>query len=80
MQVAPNCSKANHPLAFHSEPSLWIWTDGCRSHGDGGGEVDHCPPAARVCGEHRPTNQVMCAASRHYDNSAQDHPLLLMEI
>lgn len=40
-----------------NEPSLWIWTDGCRSHGDGGGEVDHGSPAARVCGEHRPTNQ-----------------------
>lgn len=40
-----------------NEPSVWIWPDGCRSYGDGGREMDHCSPAARVCGEYRPTNQ-----------------------
>lgn len=53
-----------------NEPSLWIWTDGCRSHGDGGGEVDHGSPAARVCGEHRPTNQ---------DNSPQQCSALYLQ-
>lgn len=34
--------------------------------------MDHCSPAACVCGEHRPTNQVMCAASRQYDNALKE--------
>ena len=34
--------------------------------------MDHCSPAARVCGEHRPTNQVMFAASRQHDHSLKE--------
>ncbi|XP_045878824.1 proprotein convertase subtilisin/kexin type 5 isoform X2 [Meles meles] len=49
-----------------NEPPVWIWTDGCGSHGDGSREVDHRSPAARVCGEHRPANQVILVASSQH--------------
>lgn len=65
-------SEADLPLAFHSEPPLWIWTDGCRSHGDGGREVDNCSSAARVCGKHGPANQVMLAACQQPDNAQNE--------
>lgn len=80
-QTAPTHSEADQPFAFPSEPSLWIRTNGCRSHGDGGREVDHCSPAARVCGEHRPTNQVIFAASRQHDSALKkSRPVQVLEI
>lgn len=43
--------------------------------------MDHCSPAACVCGEHRPTNQVMFAAnSRHVRALKENRPAQVLRI
>lgn len=43
--------------------------------------MDHCSPAARVCGEYRPTNQVMSAASGQHGGVLEEiRPARVLEI
>lgn len=43
--------------------------------------MDHCSPAARVCGEHGPTNQVMSAASEQPGSVLEEiRPARVLEI